>query len=311
MLRNLINTRALALLIAASSSAALLSSGCGSDDKDEEPGGGDEDGSDGAGDGADGADGDGSGDETYSVNLTLVSILAVDTSSPIPDPHKVRVLDATTGEPLDPPIEATSERGSGKVKLDGIPKGQPISIYVEGVGPASTPNSTYDTCLLNFNVDAGDPLLRISSAGTYTLAANSGGYEAEADRAALSGGLYWAPEGPRQGTVGCAQLCVDGSKMPNEEVSQRYIGPSGLPTTLDEQSETNRSGRFYLGNLTKGKHKMRASLDECETFIGEEVEFFVPVTRADAKSDLKAVLLQFGFDIALPQNPTPSDCPAM
>jgi hypothetical protein len=306
MLRNLIKTPALALVIAASSSAALLTSACGSDGKDEEPGGGDEDGN--------GGDGDGDGDvdgETYSVSLTLVPILAVDTSSPIGDPHKVRVLDATTGEPLDPPIEATSERGSGKVTLDGIPRDQPISIYVEGVGPASTASSTYDTCLLNFNVEAGDPLLRISSAGTYTLAANSGGYEAETDRAALSGGLYWAPEGPRQGTVGCAQLCVDGSKEPNEDVSQRYIGPSGLPTTLDEQSETNRSGRFYLGNLTKGKHTMRASLDGCETFIGEEVEFFVPVTRAEAKSDLKAVLLQFGFDLALPTNPTPSDCPAM
>ena len=308
MIFKMIKSSALTSAFVALSCATLGSVGCGEDEKDKTGGGGEEDaGGATGGDNTEGNNEGTGGDGTYDVSFTLVPILAVDDSAPITTPHKVVALNSVTGEDLDPAVTTTTESGTGKFTLKGLPEDTAVAIYVAGVGPVETTSSTYDTMLLNFNPKAGDPLFRISSVGTYTLAASTGGFEAKDDRAALSGGIYWAPGGKRSGTVGCAKVCLDG-KLPGDDVDVRYIAASGLPTTPDKQDQTIRSGRFYVGNLTEGSHKIAASLDDCKTILGKEIEFFVPFSRAEAQSDLKAVLLQMGIDVDVKANPTSSTC---
>lgn len=299
MVLKMIKGGAVVSAFVALSSFAMGASGCGEEDKtdDKADPGGDADGG--------GASG------TYDASFTLISVADSDDSNPIVAPHKVVVLDAATGKPLDPPIETTTK--AGKFTLKGIPKDTTVSIYVQGVGPAGddAPGSTYDTILLNFNPKAGDPLFRISTAGLLALAPGSADYEVKADRAAAAGAIYWAPSpaGTRKGSVGCAKICIDG-KTPAEDLDVRYIAPnSTLPTTIDRQSETSRSGRFYVGNLTEGKHTLAASLDNCKTTLGDETEFFVPFSRGEAKSEVKAVLLQLFIDLDVASNPTPKSCP--
>ncbi len=305
MILKMIKDRAVLSTFVALSCMTLGAGGCGDDKTDgkADPGDNNTGGDTGGGD----EDGGSTGGGTYDASFTLVPILAVDDTTPIATSHKVVVLNSLTGKPLDPKVETTTVSGTGKFTLKGLPKGTPAAIYVAGVGPVETDSSTYDTMLLNFNPQAGDPLFRISSVGTYTLAASTGGFVAKDDRAALSGGIYWAPGGARKGTVGCATVCVDG-KAATDDLDVRYIASSGLPTTLEMQKETIRSGRFYVGNLTEGAHTISASLDGCKTIIGEEVEFFVPFSRAEATSPLKAVLLQMGLDLDVKANPTPSSC---
>ncbi len=286
-------------------SCATLNAGC-SDEKEKADGKEDAGGNNGGNTDEDGGNGGGG---TYDVSFTLVPILAVDTSAPIATPHKVVVLDGLTGQALDPKIETMTESGTGKFTLKNLPKDKTVAIYVAGEGPETTDSSTYDTMLLNFNRLAGDPLFRISSVGTYSIAASTGGFTAKSDRVSLSGAIYWAPGGQRKGSVGCAKICIDG-KLADADFDPRYVASTGLPTTPSKQDQTIRSGRFFLGNLTEGSHKISASLDDCKTFLGDEVDFFVAFSRAEAMSPLKAVLLQMGLDLDVKDNPTPKSCPA-
>ncbi len=293
-----IKGRAVMSAFVALSCVALSAGGCGDEDKP------DGDGKTDAGDG----DPDGGGGGTYDASLTLVHILDVDATDPILISHKIVALDAT-GKPLDPPIEATSEKGTGKFTLKGLPNGTPVSIYAQGVGPVGEADSTYDTIVMNFNRLSGDKLLRISNAGTLASVPASAGFTVRDDRASAAGGIYWAPKGARRGTVGCAKVCIDG-KTPPEDLAPRYVAANAnLPTTPDKQSKTSRAGRFYVGNLTEGAHKIGASLDDCKTTLGNDVEFFVPFSRAEATSPVKAMLVQLFIDLDVAANPTPKDCP--
>lgn len=281
-----------------------LALGCGDDDDDD---GGHSVMDAGLDSGSD-AGGDGGvvlpGNQTYTG--TLVPILAVDTTAPIPQPHEITVLDNETGAPLNPPIVATSAAGTGAVTIPGLPGGR-VALYVKGVGDATT--GTYDTVITNVLTSAKNDLVRISSSGTVSAAEQTGGFTPKADHAATAGAIYWTPGGTRRGTIGCAKVFVDGRTGPATEYDQLYNGPSGLPVPLSTQSQTLRSGRFYIANTPVGTHTLRVSLDNGATLLPEVTTFVVPFPRSAAASAVKAVLIQVGIDIDVPTNPTPAGCP--
>ncbi|MEY4513424.1 MAG: hypothetical protein RLZZ450_5546, partial [Pseudomonadota bacterium] len=185
------------------------------------------------------------------------------------------------------------------------PRGQHI-MYVHGTGTGS--DGTTDTVLLNADVDIHDPLIRISTAGLGPLAGQTGGFTDRPDRAALTGAVYWLVDNKRMGTIGCAKVYLDGLTGPDADSEQRYTGSSGLPVTLDMQSQTLKTGVFYFANIKPGAHTMKVSLDDGKTFIGEETKFYIPFARTEAKSDTKTVLAQLAFYVKGPSNPTPSTC---
>jgi len=231
---------------------------------------------------------------------TLVSILAVDTSAPIPTPHVVELLNPE-GKPYNPTISGMTAASSGTITLKG--PADPLMIWIHGAG-----TETYDTAILGARRNSGDKLLRISSAGTLSLANSSGGFTNKPDRAALAGTVYWSQQGVRKGTVGCVKYYVDGKTTNDTEQDQLYNAASGLPTTIDKQSQTLTGGRWYLANATVGTHKLKFSIDDGKTFLGNEVTVLVPFPRSAASSTTKAVLVQVGIDIEGDKNPTPAGC---
>jgi hypothetical protein len=280
-----------------------LAVGCGDDD-------GDGDGSNvdsgvgplidaGGGGGGDGGSGPAPAPLT-DIMGTLVSILAVDTSAPIPTPHLVELLNPE-GKPYTPTISGMTAAGTGTITLKG--PADPVSIWIHGAGA-----ETYDTVIQGVRRNSGDRLLRISSAGTLSLANQSGGFMNKPDRAALAGTIYWSQQGVRKGTIGCAKVFVDGKTANDTEQDQLYNAASGLPTTIDKQSQTLTGGRFYIANATVGTHKLKVSLDNGATFIGTETSVLVPFPRSAASSVTKAVLVQIGVDIEGDKNPTPAGC---
>ncbi|MET0284346.1 MAG: hypothetical protein ABW352_07745 [Polyangiales bacterium] len=280
--------RSLAFLFA----AALAGGACGDDSGDgDDTGGGDTD----------------SGTPTgKSYTSTLVGITATNADAPILVSHRVELLDAEE-KPLNPPIVNMTSSTDGKVT--STPPEAAKSIYVTGVGVAGGGMSTYDTIVANHNWESGETLLRISSAGTLMVAETTGGFTANAERAAVTGAIYWTTDGKlRKGAVGCAKVYIDGAKVPDEDASQRYVAMSGLPAKLADQDHTFPGrGQFYIGNMKTGNHTIKVSMDDGATFIGEKT-FYVGKTRAQASSPTKSVLYQLGVDIVAPANPTPASC---
>jgi hypothetical protein len=256
--------------------------------------------------GDDGDDGDGGGDSEATFSSTLVPITAENTSTFISTPHKVSLLNERE-QPLNPPVTAMTG-ADGRVTIADRPD-DATTIYVEGVGAANVPASTYDTIIPKHNWDSGETLLRISTQGTLTLAESLSDFQANQDRAAVSGAVYWTTDGKlRKGAVGCAKIYIDGKTAPDDEQSQRYVGSTGLPAPLASQPQTvKNSGRFYIGNMTTGEHTLKVSVDDGASFIGEKT-FFVGKARKDALSPTKSVIYQVGLDITAETNPQPATC---
>jgi hypothetical protein len=102
---------------------------------------------------------------------------------------------------------------------------------------------------------------------------------------------------------------LDDQPHPATSVAQRYNAANGIPTTLRRLDKTlANSGRFYFGNLPKGQHTLKVSLDDGDTFIAER-SVFVGKTRAEAESPFKSLLYLVGIDVKGP-NPTPANCPS-
>lgn len=241
--------------------------------------------------------------ETVQYNATLVTILGTSVADKIDVSHKVEAVDNVTGASFSPPLTTMTGAGTGTISLK-VPK-KPFALKVTGVGTG--PDSTYDAVIVN-NYPQLDPLVRISSSGTLTLAEGSGGFISAPDRAALGATIYWTPGGVRKGTVGCAKVQLDGSVTPDLTQDQRYNGKSGLPSTLDKQPQTLSSGRFYIANITKGTHKVKVTVDNGATFLGDENSISIPYTRSEASGETKAVIVETGIDIDTPTNPTPAGC---
>jgi hypothetical protein len=285
-----------------------LAVGCGDDDDDTngsvKPDGGTLIDASMGGGGDAGGGGTGPGPLT-ALSGTLVPILAVDKSAPIAVPHVVEILNSATGKPYSPAITGTTTATTGNITIQA--PADPVTIWIKGVMQGDT--NTYDTVITNSRRSSGDDLLRISSAGTLSLANQSGGFVNNPDRAALTGSVYWSQSGVRKGTVGCAKIYVDGKTTNDTDQDQLYNAASGLPTTYAMQQQTLRAGRFYIANATVGTHKLKVSLDDGKTFVGPEVTVIVPFGRKDASSPTKAVLVQVGIDIEGTANPTPAACP--
>jgi hypothetical protein len=293
-----------------------LAVGCGDDDDKGPKGDGGTLIDAGLGDGGGAGDSGGGGATPTLTDITgtLVPILAVDKSAPIAVPHVVEILNYATGKPYTPPITGTTAAGSGNITIKAPP--DPVMIWIKGVMSGDT--NTYDTVIANMSRTSGDDLLRISSAGTLSLANASGGFMNNPDRAALTGSIYWSQSGVRKGTIGCAKVFVDGKTANDTDQDQLYNAASGLPgpyscaagqAMCTPVTQTLRQGRFYIANATVGLHKLKVSLDNGATFIGPEVSVLVPFARKDASSPTKAVLVQVGIDVEGAANPTPASCP--
>jgi hypothetical protein len=286
-----------------------LAVGCGDDDSEDKTGDNNVDGGKPSIDGSTPSTGDSGGGgggaapgPLTDFSGTLVSILAVDTSAPIPTPHVVELLNPE-GKPYTPTISGMTAATTGTITLKGPP--DPMMFWIKGAG-----TETYDTVILGVRRNSGDKLLRISSAGTLSLANSSGGFQNKPDRAALTGTVYWTKGGVRMGTIGCVKYFVDGKTTNDTDQDQLYNAASGLPTTIDKQSQTLTGGRWYLANATVGTHKLKFSLDNGATFLGNPSEYtlLVPFPRSAASSATKAVLVQTGIDVEADKNPTPAGC---
>jgi hypothetical protein len=221
-------------------------------------------------------------------------------------PHEVELLDAKTGAAL-PGFKTTSTSG-GRYAFKNVPGDVEIALHATGVGPVTESGSTYDTISF-FSPNTGDNLLRVSSVGTAGLTGMAAGFTPAEDRAALSGAVYQVNDsGRRVGAIGCAKIYLDDLPHPAPGLDQRYNASSGIPTTLARLDNTLAgAGRFYIGNLTKGEHKLRVSLDDGKTFIAER-SVFLGRSRQEAGSPFKSILYLVGIDIKGP-NPTRPDCP--
>jgi len=288
-----------------------LAVGCGDDDDDKgtaTPDAGsvlDASLGDGGGGGTDAGGGGGTSPGALTpFSGTLVSILAVDTSAPIATPHVVEILNAATGKSYVPAITGMTTAVTGAFTINA--PADPVMIWIKGTGTDAT--ATYDTVIANGTRLSGDKLLRISNAGTAMSANGTGGFVSNPDRAALTGSIYWSQGGARKGTIGCAKVYLDGKTSNDTDQDQLYNAASGLPTTYAMQQQTLKSGRFYVANATVGTHKLKVSLDDGKTFIGNEVTVNVPFARKDASSATKALLVQVGIDIEGAANPTLASC---
>lgn len=244
---------------------------------------------------------------TIDIDGCIVSVLATDCGGGLPVPHEVELVNAKTGQPL-PGFKTTSAPG-GKYAFKNVPGDIEIAVHAIGVGPVGDSSSTYDSIALYVR-EAGDNLLRVSSVGTAGIAGTAADFTPNDDKAALSGAVYQVDaKGKRIGQIGCAQIYLDDLPHPATSVAQRYNAANGIPTTLRRLDKTlTNSGRFYFGNLPKGQHTLRVTLDDGKTFIAER-SVFVGKTRAEAGSPYKSVLYLVGIDVEGP-NPTPTGCPS-
>ncbi len=236
------------------------------------------------------------------LSATLINFV---TDAPISASQQVSFLNNQTGEPLSPPIEIASEATTGKITAQ-VPPGAHI-VWVKGTGDLVS--GTFDTALLNVSEANWTDTYGVFPNSIATVADLSGQYEARADRAGLTGAVYWTQNGKRAGTVGCAKLYLDGATAPDLDQSQRYnAAGTALPLPLALQDQTARTGVFSFGNITKGTHTLRVSIDDGQTFLGAPVTFYVPITNDEASSDLKRVAAQLAVDVEATENPTPADC---
>jgi hypothetical protein len=248
--------------------------------------------------------------------VTLIQVLGQDESAFISQPHMFVGL-KPDGSAYDPPVTAMSNT-SGQATLKGRAcTEEPGWIHVLGYGPASDSMSTYDSLTLSAP-DSGDNLIRISTVGTAATAETTGMFKADQSKIAIGGAVYISePGGKRTGSIGCAQVYMDGNEHPAPGTDQRYI-KGVLPTTWDKLSETELSGKFYFGNVSKGVHKFKVSLDKGATFVDmrkwdgsltKELEINIPFNRDDAKGEFKSFLVLFGIDV--PGGKTPAGCTQM
>jgi hypothetical protein len=304
-------TFALATFVALTSIAAIA---CDSDDP-EDDGGGDMGGTT-AGTGGTGGTGGTCTGNRPDKKVTLIQVLGQDESAFISQPHMFVGL-KPDGTGYDPPVTAMSNT-SGQATLKGRAcTEEPGWIHVIGYGPASDSMSTYDSLTLSAP-DSGDNLIRISTVGTAATAETTGMFKADQSKIAIGGAVYISDStGKRTGSIGCAQVYMDGTEHPAPGTDQRYI-KGVLPTTWDKLQETELSGKFYFGNVGKGVHKFKVSLDKGATFVDlrkwdgsttKELEINIPFNRDDAKGEFKSFLVLFGIDV--PGGKTPAGCTQM
>jgi hypothetical protein len=253
-------------------------------------------------------DGEGSGPPaSLDIEGCVVPVLASSCNEGLSVPHQVELLNAKTGEPL-PGFKTTSASG-GKYAFKNVPGDIEVAVHAIGVGAASEAGSTYDSISI-FVPNTGEDLLRVSTVGTAGLAGAAADFKPADDRAPVTGAVYQVDAtGKRIGQIGCAKVFLDSEPHPAIGADQRYNASNGIPTTLRKLDKTlANSGRFYFGNMPKGEHTFKVSLDDGKTFIAER-KLFVGRSRTEADSPFKSVLYLVAIDVKGP-NPTPAGCPS-
>lgn len=277
------------MLTSAFVALSAVAMACGGDDGDEKTGG----------------DGGGDKKETYDIDLTLISVLGQSEADAIVQSHKVELINAETGKPFDPPVETMTQEGSGKFSFKAVPRSPASWIHV--IGNGKDPMSTYDS--LSYSApDSGEKFLRISTVGTAGVAEGTGGFKADPTKIAIGGAVYSVDDtGKRVGAIGCAEVMIDDKPSPAEDVDQRYVASTGLPTTLDKLKQTlGGQGKFYFGNVTPGMHTFSVKVGG--KVLDQKLSLNVPFARNGATGPFQNVLVLIGIDIPGP-NPTPAGCP--
>lgn len=302
-----INVKFVVSAFAALTALSTVAACGGSDDKEEKDSGTEPTG-----------DAGGEKPKTYDMDLTLVGVLDL---QPVAAVHKVELLSAETGQPFSPKFETNTAQSAGTFSFKSVPREGGAWIHVIGNGPAGGGMSTYDSLSLSAP-DSGDKLIRISTAGTAMLAEGTAKFTADMDKIAIGGAVYKTDAtGKRIGAIGCAQVFLDDTttlpSASDDPYSIRYVAATGLPAPLgDTAPALNKTlsgttgGKFFIGNVSKGKHTFKVSMDGGKTFIeGATKEIFIPFSRAEATGETKAFLVLIGLDLPAGMDPTPAGCP--
>lgn len=298
------NTLLVSALVAMGSIAAI---GCGDDgDKGNETvdGGGATPGGGMMGGGGDGGGAESCAGKKRTWSGTLVPVLDQNTNNPIKTPHKIVALDNETGQPLEGgKYSAMTSASNGAWEIKDVPMDKPIAFHTAGQGDAMT--GFYDAVTINVKCDtAPEPLSRISAAGTATLAEMAAGYTAKPEAAGLSVGVYHVVNGQRLGTIGCVKAVLDDSEEATKAADLRYVPAGGIPSATATMSEKVR-GAMLFGNIPKGKHKLKFTVDNGATYFGEtEINIFR--SRSEAESQFKSILFFLGIEV--PEDKTPAGC---
>jgi hypothetical protein len=122
-----------------------------------------------------------------------------------------------------------------------------------------------DTYQLHLDAETADPAnnpdtLWSVSSGTYVAAPALAGIDLDQTKGILAGGLYYVNGSGQEESVGCAKIRVLDGVGDAEDFAAgniRYMGSTGLPTTLDKQDGINPTTPFFIvANIPESK-------DEC------------------------------------------------
>ncbi len=243
---------------------------------------------------------------TVDIEGCVVPVLGTNCGDALPVPHQVQLLNAKTGEPLAG-FKTTTGAG-GRYSFKNVPGNIEVAVHAIGVGAPSESASTYDSISI-YVPNTGEEVLRVSTVGTAGLAGAAADFKPLDERAPVTGAVYQVDAtGKRIGQIGCAKVFLDGEPHPATSADQRYNAVNSIPTTLRKLDKTlANSGRFYFGNIPKGQHTLKVSLDDGKSFIAER-SLFVGRARMEAESPFKSVLYLVAIDVMGP-NPTPAGCP--
>jgi hypothetical protein len=236
---------------------------------------------------------------------TLIKQLGTSAADFVAEQHALSLVSAEGPEAPPPFVFATTNQVGGFSVQP--PDRRDYWLHVAGNGSAGAPESTNDSLTL-WAPRSGDTLARIGNVGTAGVFETTAGFSASADRVAIQGTVYRVdPTGKRTGTIGCAKIYLDNLASPALDVAQRYVSGT-LPAPLHSLERTERSGRWFFGNVAPGLHTFRVSVDDGQTFLATKT-VYVPFARKDARGDAKAMMVFMGIDVP-GADPTPANCPA-
>ena len=244
--------------------------------------------------------GDGGGGGTLDRSYTIIPITDTDATNKYTQPHTVFFLNADNHMPVMGQPESVVSV-DGVVEIMGWPADTQIMLWTVGNKDAGT----YDS-IGTGPTGSGEEFIYMSSTGSADLVAGAAQFELKPDRAAVTIGIYYTPGGPgtpRMGNVACARVYLDGNPSElDEDSDQRYV-EDVLPAL--GPNETYQRGAVYFGNMPKGAHSVKISVDEGKTMVDGELTFEVFAAREDAKGEDKNVIYTLGFDSPVP---TPDTC---
>jgi hypothetical protein len=270
--------------------AGALALGCGGDD------------------GGDDSGGDGGGDECP----TMWSGKVVDATTPSTAVGgiKVEVIDDVTGLPLSPPVVVTAG-ADGSVSVP-VPAGTGCPKFGIKAHANDSYTDTYSYHVRPNSSGQPDALVRMGGNNTSALVPMAAQYDVKDNAAPAAGAVYWKlPNDPVYDVVGCAQIEDMGGDIVAQDL--RYFKDAIPSSTTDwplAKGTRKGDGRFFVGNMTPGKHTLVGKVNGTE--IGRtDIVIFPRTEAATMVSGHPANLFLAGIYIDAKDgetNPTPADC---